>query len=171
VSQSAFSHLFSEFVQYCQARSSTASELEKKLEEAGATIGVRVLELVNLRDGKTRRETRMLGMLQYVHTSLWKSLFGRAADGLEKVVESEDEFMISETEPLVNQFISVPPNLSNLNCAAFVAGIVRGALEAAGFPASVTAHTVALDTGGSRTVFLVKFEPEVLAREKSLAGA
>lgn len=130
-----------------------------------------MLELVSVRDGKTRRETRMLGILQYTHTTIWKALFGKNADALEKVVENEDEFMISEQEPLVNQYISVPTNLPNLNCAAFVAGIIRGVLESSGFPATVQAHTVAIDSGGSRTVFLIKFAPEVLARERSLSGA
>jgi hypothetical protein len=49
--------------------------------------------------------------------------------------------MIWEAEPLVNTYISVPSNLPNLNCAAFVAGIIRGVLESAGFPATVQAHT------------------------------
>ncbi|KAJ1631187.1 NO signaling/Golgi transport ligand-binding domain-containing protein, partial [Pavlovales sp. CCMP2436] len=171
VSQSAFAHLFSEFIQYTQARSSTASELERRLEEAGVGIGVRVLELVSLRDGKTRRETRMLGILQYINSNIWKALFGKSADALEKSVENEDEFMIWEAEPLVNQYISVPSTLPNLNCAAFVAGIIRGVLESAGFPATVQAHTVPNDNGGSRTVFLIKFAQEVLAREKILASA
>jgi hypothetical protein len=134
-------------------------------------IGVRVLELVSLRDGKTRRETRMLGILQYVNSTLWKSLFGKSADALEKVVDNEDEFMIFESEPIVNQYISVPSDLSSLNCAAFVAGIIRGALDSAGFPANVQAHTVAMDNGGSRTVYVIKFDQEVLAREKALANA
>lgn len=133
-------------------------------------IGVRMLELVSVRDGKTRRETRILGMLQYTQTTIWKALFGRSADALEKVVDKEGEYMISEHEPLVNQFISVPPSLANLNCAAFVAGIVRGVLDASGFPAHVQAHTVALDSGGARTVFLIRFSPEVLARERSLSA-
>lgn len=204
VSQSAFAYLFSEFIQYSQARSVTANELELKcaprahtlctslaspasalrldraralppppppparLEEAGAAIGVRVLELVALRDGKTRRETRMQSMLQYINSTVWKVLFGKAADALSKSVENEDEYMISELDPLVNQFISVPPSLPNLNCAAFVAGIVRGILEASGFPARVTAHTDPSEA--SRTILLIKFAPEVIAREKALAG-
>jgi hypothetical protein len=167
VSQSAFALLFSELIQYSQARSSTASELERRcaptrprstrrtrtlgpirdarerfravrasarrLEEAGEGIGVRVLELCALREGRTRRETRVLGMLQYISGPFWKALFGKAADGIEKVVEADDEYMVSEAEPLVSTYISVPSSLPNLNCAAFTAGIVRGALDASGF--------------------------------------
>lgn len=95
--------------------------------------------------------------------------------------------MIIDNEPLVNAYISVPKEMSQLNCAAFAAGIIEGVCDGAGFPARVTAHTVG-DTGGSggsngggtgaadgemwpgRTVFLVKFQPEVLERE-ALIGA
>jgi hypothetical protein len=34
----------------------------------------------------------------------------------------------------------------------------------------VQAHTVPLDNGGSRTVYLIKFAQEVLARERALAN-
>ena len=57
----------------------------------------------------------------------------------------------------VNTFISGAP----CNCAAFVAGIVRGVLDAAQFPARVSAHE-----HEGRTVILIKFDPEVLEREK-----
>ena len=43
--------------------------------------------------------------------------------------------MISDTEVFVNKFISVPKDMGQLNCAAFVAGIVKGILGGAGFPA------------------------------------
>jgi len=41
--------------------------------------------------------------------------------------------MISENEPLVSKFISTPREMTQLNCAAFVAGIVEGILDAAEF--------------------------------------
>ena len=100
----------------------------------------------------------MLGILQFISTTLWKMLFGTAADSLEKSVEHDDEFMIIEKAPMVNAFISG----AICNCAAFVAGIVQGVLESAQFPARVSAH----EYEDSRTVLLIKFAPEVLEREK-----
>ena len=50
--------------------------------------------------------------------------------------------MISDTEVFVNKFISVPKDMGQLNCAAFVAGIVKGILEGAGFPARSVARSV-----------------------------
>lgn len=77
--------------------------------------------------------------------------------------------MIHELEPLTNKFISVPPDLGQLDCAAYSAGILRGILTGSGFPARVTAHSVEVPNGQrDKTVFLVKFEPSVMKRERAL---
>lgn len=98
--------------------------------------------------------------------------------------------MIIDNEPLVNAYLSVPKEMSQLNCAAYVAGMIEGVCDGAGFPARVTAHSVggqnAAAAGGAegkedgggggavqemwpgKTVFLVKFRPEVLEREAYL---
>ena len=105
----------------------------------------------------------MLGILNFITSVVWKQLFGNAADSLEKSVEQEDEFMIIEKAPLVNAFISTAS--APCNCAAFTAGIVRGVLEGARFPARVSAH----EYEDGRTVILIKFAPEVLERESRLS--
>ncbi|QCD92070.1 E3 ubiquitin-protein ligase Topor [Vigna unguiculata] len=116
-----------------------------------------------------RRETRLLGILSFVHSTVWKVLFGKVADSLEKGTEHEDEYMISEKELLVNKFISIPKDMGTFNCGAFVAGIVRGVLDGAGFPAVVTAHFVPMEgQQRPRTTILIKFAEEVLQREARL---
>ena len=50
-------------------------------------------------------------------------------------LQAEDEYMISDYDLFVNKYISVPKDLGQLNCSAFVAGIVKGVLDGAGFPA------------------------------------
>ena len=84
------------------------------------------------------------------------------ADSLEKSVEHEDEFMIVEKQPLVTTYISSSP----CACAAFVAGVVKGVLDGAGFPARVTAH----DQDDGRTIILIKFDQKVMDRELRLDG-
>jgi trafficking protein particle complex subunit 5 len=122
---------------------------------------------------------------------VWKHLFGKQADRLEKSADpaKDDEYHIIDNEPLVNRYISVPREMSALNCAAYVAGIVEGVCDGAGFPAKVGAHSVGAQQqqqqqpqqeGGAagaesemwpgRTVFLVKFEKEVLEREGYIKG-
>lgn len=84
--------------------------------------------------------------------------------------------MIIDNEPLVNRYVSVPRAMDQLNCAAFVAGIIEGVCDGCSFPARVTAHTVrqpgeeeGREMWPGRTVFLVKFSPEVMEREAFLA--
>ncbi|XP_068651895.1 uncharacterized protein [Aristolochia californica] len=143
VSLSAFAFLFSELVQYNQSQVDNIAELERRLEDAGYAVGARVLELLCYRD--------------------------KVADSLEKGTEHEDEYMISEKELLVNRFISIPKDMGTFNCGAFVAGIVRGVLDSAGFPAVVTAHFVPMEgQQRPRTTILIKFAEEVLRREARL---
>ncbi|CAN6359669.1 unnamed protein product, partial [Urochloa humidicola] len=169
VSLSAFAFLFSELVQYNQTQVDNIAELERRLEDAGYAVGARVLELLCHREKGNRRETRLLGILSFIHSTVWKVLFGKVADSLEKGTEHEDEYMISEKELLVNRFISVPKDMGAFNCGAFVAGIVKGVLDNAGFPAVVTAHFVPIEgQQRPRTTILIKFAEEVLHREARL---
>ncbi|KAK9450648.1 NO signaling/Golgi transport ligand-binding domain-containing protein [Limtongia smithiae] len=164
---SSFAFLFSEMVQYSQKNVTGIQELEAKLSQYGYHIGQRVLELSVVRDIKNaKRETRVLGLLQFINTVIWRAIFGKPADALEKSKDNEDEYMIIDNDPIVNKFISVPKEMSSLNCAAFQAGIVEAVMDGCQFPARVTAHSVPADMFPLKTVFLVKLDPIVLEREK-----
>jgi trafficking protein particle complex subunit 5 len=87
--------------------------------------------------------------------------------------------MLYDNDPMVNQYISLPKEMRGLNCAAFVAGIIEGVCDGAGFATEgVTAHSVGEQEGAAaapgkemwphKTVFLIKFRPEVLEREEIL---
>lgn len=144
----------------------------------GHPLGVKLLDLLLHREPvrTQQRSLTIITLLHFIKQTLWQHLFGRQADRLEKSAnpDTPDEYMIVDNDPFVNQFVSVPRELSQLNCAAFVAGIVEGACDGAGFPARVSAHTLKAPTKEEaelwpgRTVFLVKFRPEVLEREQYL---
>jgi len=55
--------------------------------------------------------------------------------GLCVVLKADDEYMISDDELSITKYISVPREMGSLNCNAFMAGIIQGVLEGAGFPA------------------------------------
>lgn len=136
----------------------------------GHSIGVKLLELLLYREpARTQlRPLSIISLLHFIKQNVWQHLFGRQADRLEKSTnpETPEQYMIFDNEPLVNQYISVPREMSQLNCAAFVAGVVEGVCDGAEFPAKVTAHTVAEgEMWPGKTVFLVKFRPEVVERE------
>ena len=46
--------------------------------------------------------------------------------------------MIIDEMPITNKFVSVPKEMGSLNCAAFVAGVVKGVLDATNFVSSTS---------------------------------
>ena len=55
-----------------------------RLADVGYDVGVRMLELLVYREKAGKREVRILGILSFLHTNVWKSLFGKTADSLER---------------------------------------------------------------------------------------
>lgn len=167
VNISTFALLFSEMVQYCQNRVNTVPELQAKLADLGQHVGTRILDVLVVRERGFKRETKLLQILIFVKSTLWKSLFGKEADKLEHANDDEKIYYIIEKEPLVNRFISVPSDggrQSSLNCAAFMAGIIEAVLNCSNFPAKVTAHW------HKGTAFVIKFDESVIARDKLIEG-
>jgi hypothetical protein len=85
------------------------------------------------REKNIRRETRVINVLYFIHTTVWKALFGRPADSLERSTENVDEYMISDNEPIVTKFISTPREMHQFSCGAFIAGIVEAVLDGCQF--------------------------------------
>ncbi|KAJ3009946.1 hypothetical protein HKX48_007663 [Thoreauomyces humboldtii] len=144
VSLSALAFLFCEMLSYATKKSSGIQDMEKKLSDFGYRVGLRTLELIIFRDRPGRRDTRLLNVLTFIHSTVWKTLFGKPADALEKGTDNEDEYMISDNEPNVTKFIAVPKEMSQLSCGAFIGGIVEAVLDGSGFvsaPSDFTPRT------------------------------
>ncbi|XP_026191832.1 trafficking protein particle complex subunit 5 [Cyclospora cayetanensis] len=170
VSLSAFAFLFSEMVQYCLNAAKRGYRMEDRLHELGLRVGYKALDIVLYRERNNRREIKLLSILTFIASSVWKSLFGHSVELL-KAQDSELEYMLNDKDLLLNRFISAPRDLSHVNCGAFAAGIIEGILCSAEFPAAVSAHTVEEGQGVTYTTFLIKFFPEVLERQRRLGGA
>lgn len=99
----------------------------------GAEVGHKIGDLVVVREKGGKREIKLVKMLSFIRSILWKSLFGREADKLEHANDDERTYYIIEKESLVNKFISVPKDKGSLNCASFVAGIIEAILCDSGF--------------------------------------
>lgn len=187
VSGAAFTFLFSEMVQYTQKRVSGINDLERRLNTLGYRIGTRVLELMVWRaeaqSKAPKREIRFLPALMSIHTQVWRAVFGKPADAIEKSVDNADEYMIIDNDPLIERYISVPKDMSQLSCSSFTAGIVEAVLDGLGFvsmsdyipassdsvqPARVTAHNTPKAQYPSCTTILIKLEKSVLEREEVL---
>ncbi|KAK5115800.1 hypothetical protein LTR85_009394 [Meristemomyces frigidus] len=181
----AFAYLFNTLITYHHAKSGSVSDIETRLNRAGYPIGVKMLDLLLYRQaaaapggfggaGKSgasgARPTRLLELLQFVHGTLWRGLFGRQADALEQSTTKKNEYMIVDNEPVVNTYVTIPREMSQLNCAAFVAGVVEGVCDAAGFGTEgVSAHWAeGEEMWPGKTIFLLRFREEVMEREEGL---
>jgi hypothetical protein len=124
------------------------------------------------------RYTRLLDILRFLYTTVWKYLFGKQATDLQQSNDNSDEYMISDDEAhlWMGRFVSVPKDMGSLNVYAFLAGVVQGVLEGAGFATTrVTAHFVPMKGAGgrggreeNRVTLLIKFDPSVMEREATL---
>ena len=92
VSSSAFALLISEMVQYTQNRVNGLQDFERKLNDMGKKVGCRCAEILTWRL-QSKRETRVIGILSFISSTLWQNLFGKAAETLEQSTTNEDECM------------------------------------------------------------------------------
>jgi len=77
--------------------------------------------------------------------------------------------MVYDNAPMITKFISVPPNMPNLNCNAFLAGIIEAILDSSlFFTERVTAHATGDEQFPQRCTILIKFKKEVIERDASL---
>ena len=93
VSLNCFALLFSEIVQYCQNRVSTVPELQAKyiyfysrprwwwfddrtifdrLSEFGQQVGIKMLDLLIVREKSGKREIKLLQILIFIKSTVWK---------------------------------------------------------------------------------------------------
>nr|XP_054765346.1 trafficking protein particle complex subunit 5-like [Lytechinus pictus] len=93
---STFALLFSEMVQYCQNRVSSVPELQSKLSDMGQHVGVRILDLLFIRERGLKRETKLLNILLFIKSNVWKVLFGKEADKLEHANDDERTCILYE---------------------------------------------------------------------------
>jgi hypothetical protein len=139
-------------------------DLQNRLAEMGKQVGLKLIDLIVLREKNYKRDIKLLPVLLFIRTTVWKTLFGKEADKLENSVDDPKQYYIIEKEPLVNKFISIPKDhKKSLNCASFNAGIVEGVLETSGFPAKVVAQS-----HKGATYYVITFDESVVVRDKQV---
>lgn len=88
-----------------------STHLRPRLNTLGYRIGSRVFELMVWRTESSskapKREIRLVPALMVIHTQVWKAVYGKPADAIEKSVENADECMSS-------------PPVHHLSCPAFM---------------------------------------------------
>ncbi|GBG24747.1 Trafficking protein particle complex subunit 5 [Hondaea fermentalgiana] len=118
----------------------------------------RMLNLIVARERPKKRDTTPVAILQFITSTCWKTFYDKETKSLQRSTANENEFFIHEDDPVPSHFISMPRELQGrLNCASFNAGLIRGLLHAAQFPASVRAVFLNNEKNTATTVYVVKF--------------
>ena len=156
-----FALLFCEVVQYCHEKADTLEQLPQQLSEMGYPIGCTLLEVIEQSNAiNYKRHTKAVPMLLQLKDTIWKYLFGNSASNLEQQVDDPNCYMLYDNQPMVTQYISYPSDIkkAGISCCSFVAGIVQGILNSAGFKCKVTAHPNPDEQNPESVIFLIKFE-------------
>lgn len=138
VALSAFAFLYSEIVQHSDKQTHDSASFADRLAGMGRHVGLRMLELLAYREAGSKREINIESMLNFIRTTIWKTLFNKPPDDIRKF--SSGEYGIFEREPITNIYVSTKKDKSSAkktgntpNMAYFVGGIVEGILISAGF--------------------------------------
>lgn len=137
MSTSALSYLVLAMVDYVKGRSIT--DMETYLADLGYQVGLRMHELIAQRTGKYRRLNTVIEVLQYLNNTVWKTLYGRPADGLEESTVKPNQYMLCDHQPVINKYVALPREYADFNPSAFNAGIIKAVMYSAGFTSTVMA--------------------------------
>eukprot|EP00758_Cryptobia_borreli_P019799 Tbor_TRINITY_DN9112_c0_g1::TRINITY_DN9112_c0_g1_i1::g.14489::m.14489/K20280/TRAPPC5, TRS31; trafficking protein particle complex subunit 5 len=174
VSLSAFAFIFLEMCSRAQKEPTPVEglhEWERRLSELGREVGRRSMPLAAAKDTDNFRHRHLTtrSILTTIALVLWKRWFGKEGRLTEEA--GTDHFYIIDSEPLVTKYVRMPPDYMDngkptINFTSFVAGIVQGALEAAGFGSKVTPIADDSKENPDQTYYLIQFDSAVLERER-----
>lgn len=76
---------------------------------------MRLLDLIYYREKKDKRETKFLEQLTFIKKHVWKSIYGKEADSVEKHATDPLLYYIIEKDPIINKFL--PKDRLDYSCA------------------------------------------------------
>jgi hypothetical protein len=62
-----------------------------RISNIGYVIGIRLLELITYKEKSTKREIKISEILTFISCTVWKYLFGKTSDSLEKSKDVDDK--------------------------------------------------------------------------------
>ena len=66
----------------------------KRLSDIGWSVGFRLLDSIVYREKGLKRETRLVNILSFIQTVVWKTLFGKTADSIEQSLDNRDKCIL-----------------------------------------------------------------------------
>lgn len=145
--QELFKYLFAGVMAHLAERH---GDPEAVLKEIGYDMGKKLLILE-----RKRQEDDLEALLYWIAYVLLPSLY-ETDRVLERSSAEHNTFFITENNPLMNKYISLPGENSAFTCDAIFAGVIESILVASEFRATVTAHNVESIPHPDRVIYVIK---------------
>uniref|UniRef100_A0AC35TRZ0 Trafficking protein particle complex subunit 5 n=1 Tax=Rhabditophanes sp. KR3021 TaxID=114890 RepID=A0AC35TRZ0_9BILA len=140
ISTTSYVFLFAEIVKYAQHKSKDTNDFQEILSNFGKFVGRKCHDSIYLKEKGQKRDNKFHSVLLYIKGPMWKSLWGKEVDKVERSNEEPCKYFFFEKEPIINTYISQLKDKTDVNCAVFNAGIIEAVLTEMNFPCKVTAH-------------------------------
>ncbi|KAI5176587.1 trafficking protein particle complex subunit 5 [Pancytospora epiphaga] len=141
--------------------------IEEEMKKIGYDMGKLLIILKGF-----RQESTIEALLFKIAYNLLPGLY-QSERYVEKSTEEDGAFLLSETTPIMNSYISLPEEHSTFSCDSITAGIIEAVLMASGFSTEVTAHNAGTPTEPNKNIYLIKQkveEEDVLTEKKTFSS-
>lgn len=109
------------------------------LEESGVISNLKHLSFITL--------------LQFIQDTVWKYMFGKKADDIQKINEDDSSYAIIDNEPLIASLV-LPAKVNE-----FICGIIKGVVESANFQCeSVNTQILEDKKFTSKSAYIIKLQ-------------
>uniref|UniRef100_A0A0N4ZSW8 Trafficking protein particle complex subunit 5 n=1 Tax=Parastrongyloides trichosuri TaxID=131310 RepID=A0A0N4ZSW8_PARTI len=161
VSTTPYVFLFGEIVKYAQHKAKNTNEFQEILSNFGRFVGRKSHDSIYLKEKGYKRDNKFHNVLLFIKGPMWKNLWGKEVDKVEKSNEDPCKYFFFEKEPVINTYISQRKDKTDINCATFNAGIIEAILTELGYACKVSAHW------HNGTTYMIVFEEDYPSKETS----
>ncbi|TBU00422.1 subunit of transport protein particle complex [Hamiltosporidium tvaerminnensis] len=145
---------------YLQQILESKGDCEKKLETLGKDIGMKFLEIYEI-----RRSNKIVDILESITYTFLPKIY-TSNRYVEKSKDFENVFLIIEDTPFFGKYISAPKRCEGFCADSITGGIISVVLTSFGYKNTVTACLSPSKNILTKVVYVIKINTEDLQREK-----
>ncbi|KAL6935091.1 uncharacterized protein HGUI_00384 [Hanseniaspora guilliermondii] len=122
-------------------------------EEIYSYISTTTVELEESGVIKNLKHLSFITLLQFIQDTIWKYMFGKKADDIQKINEDDSSYAIIDNDPLIASLV-LPAKVNE-----FICGIIKGVVESANYKCeSVNTQILEDKTYNNKSAYIIKLQ-------------
>lgn len=122
-------------------------------EEIYSYISATTVELEESGVIKNLKHLSFITLLQFIQDTIWKYMFGKKADDIQKINEDDSSYAIIDNDPLIASLV-LPAKVNE-----FICGIIKGVVESANYKCeSVNTQILEDKTYNNKSAYIIKLQ-------------